>query len=503
MRLRLRHISRAFGDVQALDDVSLDIRPGEIISLLGENGAGKSTLMNVAFGLVRPDSGVIEIDGVEQHLASPADALEAGIGMVHQHFMLIGNFTVTENVTLGREPRTWFGWIRRNVARAYVQQAAHGNGIDVDPNAMTDLLPVGVRQRVEILKVLTRDAQVVILDEPTAVLTPQETDVLLDAIRAMRDSGKAVVFISHKLREVRSISDRIVVMRHGRIVRECAPDATEDELAHLMVGRDVVLTADRGEPNVGPVRIEIDDLSLSNPEGRAVLRGVSFQVRAGEIVGIAGVEGNGQSELVRCIQRLLQPTEGRIRIDGTDILTLNTHQVLDMGVGIVSEDRSREGIIAAFTVAENLALERCQQPPITRLGVMRPSVMRHMAQELMEAFDIRPRKPDEPAGQLSGGNQQKVVVARALATHPRSLVLAQPTRGLDVGSIESVHRHIVSARDGGAAVVLVSAELDEIIALSDRILVMYEGRIVGELPSGSSRREIGMLMSGARTGSAA
>jgi len=496
MKLELRGITKTFGALVANDHIDLTVEPGEIHCLLGENGAGKSTLMNVLYGLLQADSGQILLDDVVQHFKGPGEAMKAGIGMVHQHFMLIPVFTVAENVMLGHEPTKFAGTLDLATARERVREISARFGFDVDPDALVEDLPVGVQQRVEIIKALSRDAKVLVFDEPTAVLTPQETDELMAIMRQLRDAGTAIVFITHKLREVREVADRITVIRLGKVVGEASPTASNEELATLMVGRDVDLVVDRPPATPGADRLVVEGLTVADQTGHLVVNDVSFAVRAGEIVGVAGVQGNGQTELTEALVGLQHVLRGRILLDGDDITKDRVRAVLDAGVGYIPEDRSADGLVKQFSVAENLMLDRSNGAPFVRFGALQRATLAKFAQETVEAFDIRTPSIGEQAGRLSGGNQQKVVVAREMSREIGLLVASQPTRGVDVGSIEFIHKRIVAARDQGVAVLVVSTELEEIQALSDRIIVMYRGRIVGVVPGDTSRETLGLMMAG-------
>ncbi len=497
MRLELQQITKRFGSLVANDAIDLVVESGEIHALLGENGAGKSTLMNVLYGLYQPDDGRILLDDVPRSFAGPGDALAAGIGMVHQHFMLVPVFTVAENVMLGHE---WtagpFGRLDRRTARARVRELSERYGLDVDPDALVADLPVGVQQRVEILKALLGEAKVLILDEPTAVLTPQEIDDLIRVMNELRDAGTSIVFITHKLREVRAIADRITVIRRGKVVGSAEPTASESELAAMMVGRDVSLTVAKSAAEPGPVALEVRGLTVADDRGQTTVSDVSFSVAGGEIVALAGVQGNGQEELVESLLGLRVPAAGSILIDGSDIAGCPISDTLARGVGFVPEDRQHDGIVGGFSVAENLVLDLYDRPEFSRGLSLRLDRIADNARTRVAEFDIRTPSPDLPAATLSGGNQQKLVIAREMSRPLRVFIASQPTRGVDVGAQEFIHRRIVAERDNGTAVVIVSTELDEVLGLADRILVMYRGRIIGELPAGASRDEVGLMMAG-------
>ena len=495
MRLELRGITKTFGSLVANNGIDLTVEPGEIHALLGENGAGKSTLMNVLYGLLQADEGEILLDGAPQHFRGPGDAMRAGIGMVHQHFMLIPVFTVAENLMLGNEPSRG-PVLDLATARRRVVEISERFGFGIDPDARIEDLPVGVQQRVEIVKALSRDARVLVFDEPTAVLTPQETDELMVIMRQLREAGTAIVFITHKLREVREVADRITVIRLGSVVGEAEPTATNAQLATLMVGRAVDLVVDKTAAEPGADCLVVEDLTIAGPLGHLVVNELSLTVRAGEIVGVAGVQGNGQTELAEAILGLVKPRSGRIRLEGDDITKARPRRVLDSGVGFIPEDRSVDGLIRSFTVAENLMLDRSNGAPFVRAGGIRQGVLAAFAADRVDAFDIRTPSPLEQVGRLSGGNQQKVVVARELSRELRLLVASQPTRGVDVGSIEFIHKQIVATRDAGVGVLLISTELEEIQALADRIAVMYHGRIVGIVPGDTPRETLGLMMAG-------
>ncbi|MFB2555179.1 ABC transporter ATP-binding protein [Herbiconiux liangxiaofengii] len=496
MKLELRGITKRFGALTANDHIDLTVEPGEIHCLLGENGAGKSTLMNVLYGLYQADEGEIVLDDVVQHFSGPGDAMNAGIGMVHQHFMLIPVFTVAENVMLGHEQTGFAGRLDLAAARKRVREISDQFGFDVDPDALVDDLPVGVQQRVEIIKALSRDAKVLVFDEPTAVLTPQETDELMQIMRLLKERGTSIVFITHKLREVREVADRITVIRLGKVVGEASPTATNAELASLMVGRAVELTVHKEPAQPGAAALVVEGLSVIDPRGQVVVDNVSFDVKAGEILAIAGVQGNGQTELTEALMGLQERVTGDVTLDGRSLRGLSVRKVLDSGVGFVPEDRKEDGLVGEFTIAENLMLDRSESEPFVKAGGLQLSYLRTFAEDKSREFDVRSQGIETEVGRLSGGNQQKVVLARELSRELRLFVAAQPTRGIDVGSIEFVHKRIVATRDQGIPVVVVSTELDEVVALADRIAVMYRGAIVGIVPGTTSRDVLGLMMAG-------
>ncbi|WP_085369175.1 ABC transporter ATP-binding protein [Leifsonia sp. NCR5] len=496
MKLELRGITKRFGALVANDHIDLTVEPGEIHCLLGENGAGKSTLMNVLYGLYQADEGEILLDDVVQHFAGPGDAMKAGIGMVHQHFMLIPVFTVAENVMLGHEETGFAGRLDLNAARKRVREISDRFGFDVDPDALIEDLPVGVQQRVEIIKALSQNAKVLVFDEPTAVLTPQETDELMAIMRQLKEQGTAIVFITHKLREVREVADRITVIRLGKVVGETEPTATNTEMASMMVGRAVELTVHKEPATPGAPALIVRDLSVIDPIGQLVVNNVSFDVKAGEILAIAGVQGNGQTELTEAILGLQPRVEGTIELDGKHIQGHSVRRVLDAGVGFVPEDRNEDGLVGEFTIAENLMLDRSNGEPFVKGGNLQLGYRTEFAEDKIKEFDVRAQGVDTKVGKLSGGNAQKVVLARELSRDLSLFVAAQPTRGLDVGSIEFVHKRIVATRDAGIPVIVVSTELDEVAALADRIAVMYRGGIVGIVPGNTSRAVLGLMMAG-------
>jgi general nucleoside transport system ATP-binding protein len=501
--LELTGITKRFPGVVANDDVHFELVKGEVHALLGENGAGKSTLMNILYGLYHPDEGEIRMNGNPVRIHSPREAIDVGIGMVHQHFMLIPVMTVAENIVLASEPTTG-PFIDLDTAKAKVADISRRFGLAVNPGARIESISVGQQQRVEILKALYRGADILILDEPTAVLTPQEAGELFDVIRSLKEQGKSIIFITHKLNEVLEIADRITVLRRGKTVETVPREgATEEGLARMMVGREVLLRVEKGAAQPGNPLLTVEDVVVQDERGLEAVRGVSFRVRAGEIVGIAGVDGNGQSELVDAISGLRKPESGKIVVSGDDVTFEGCRECLDAGIGHIPEDRHRRGLVLDFTLAENLGLHEYKTPPESRFGWLYPRRLTQRAREILREFDVRGGGPETPAASLSGGNQQKVVVAREVSRNPDVLVAAQPTRGLDVGAIEFVHRRLVQERDEGRAILLVSFELDEILSLSDRILVMYEGRIVGEYPPDVTPEELGIAMTGGRREKAA
>ncbi len=480
----------------ANDHIDLVVEPGEIHALLGENGAGKSTLMNVLYGLLQPDEGEILVDGTPLHIKSPSDAINAGIGMVHQHFMLVPVFTVAENVVLGAERVGAAGLLDRRRAREEVIEVSNRYGMAVDPDAVVEDIPVGVQQRVEIIKALTRDVDLLILDEPTAVLTPQETDDLLENMRSLKASGKSIVFITHKLREVKAIADRITVVRRGRTVATTSPDTGEDELASLMVGRSVSLTVAKTKRKPGAAVLEVSGLAVNDERGHRAVDGVDLVVREGEVLGIAGVQGNGQTELVEAIMGLRPVLTGEIRLEGRTVHGLSTRDILRSGVGYVPEDRTEDGLVMEFSVAENLVLDMYHAEPFGSRFALNAAAINESAGARIGQFDIRTTSSQAMASSLSGGNQQKLIVAREMSRPLKLFVAAQPTRGVDVGSIEFIHNRIIHERDAGTAVLVVSSELDEVIALADRIAVMYRGRVIATVTPDVPREEIGLLMAG-------
>jgi simple sugar transport system ATP-binding protein len=495
-KLELRGITKTFGTLVANDHIDLTVEEGQIHALLGENGAGKTTLMNILYGLMQPDEGEVLVDGAPIKVHSPRDAIAAGIGMVHQHFMLIPVFTVAENVMLGVERTHVLGILDRRRARKDVRELSTRYGLSVDPDAIVENLPVGVQQRVEIVKALVREANVLILDEPTAVLTPGETEELFRIMDELRKGGRSIVFITHKLKEVQAIADVVTVIRRGKVIGSLPPTASDNELAAMMVGRNVELVVHKEEAQPGEPVLTVTDLTVESDLEQHAVKGISFEVRAGEILGVAGVQGNGQTELCETLIGLRVPLEGSIVVDGRDVAGSTPRQVLQAGVGYIPEDRTEDGLVSSFSVADNLILDVYDRPPYGSRVALNLKTIAKAAEKSVSEFDIRTSSIDTPAGTLSGGNQQKVIVARELGRELRVLIANQPTRGLDVGSIEFVHKRIVEARDSGTAVLIISTELDEIFALSDRIAVMYDGRITGFRPPTVTAENLGLLMAG-------
>ena len=495
--LEMGGITKRFPGVVANDHVDFDLRKGEVHALLGENGAGKSTLMNILYGLYKPDEGEILSRGQNVSFHSAKNAIDRGIGMVHQHFMLIPVMTVAENIVLATEPTTAGVLLDYDEAVKRVRDISERFGLAVNPTARVENISVGQEQRVEILKALYRGAEILILDEPTAVLTPQEAGELFGIIKSLQAEGTSIIFISHKLNEVLEIADRITVLRRGKKIDTVPREgATESGLAKMMVGREVLLRVEKKPAEPGDALLEVRDLQVNDDRGLAVVQDVSFVVRAGEIVGIAGVEGNGQSELIEAITGLRRAEGGQIAVAGQVMAHASARKMLDAGVGHIPEDRQRRGLVLEFTIAENIALHDYCYPPDSRWGWLFPRRLVERARNLIREFDVRGGGPNTRAGALSGGNQQKVVAAREVARDPKVLIAAQPTRGLDVGAIEFLHRRLIEERDEGRAILLVSLELDEVMSLSDRLLVMYEGRVVGEHGADASEEEIGLEMLG-------
>jgi ABC-type uncharacterized transport system ATPase subunit len=495
--LELRGITKRFPGIVANDQIDFDLRRGEVHALLGENGAGKSTLMSVLYGLYHPDEGEIRINGKQIAFRSAKDAIDAGIGMVHQHFMLVPVMTVAENIVLATEPTHAGVLLDYDSARSRVRDLANTFKFAVDPDERIENITVGQQQRVEILKALYRNADILILDEPTAVLTPQESHELFQILKTLQQEGMSIIFISHKLNEVLEIADRITVLRRGKKIDTVPREgATREGLARLMVGREVLLRVEKPSAKPGDVLLQVEDLRVFDDRHLEAVRGVSLQVRAGEIVGIAGVDNNGQSELIDAIAGLRKPAAGQVRIVDRDVTGASAKKVLDSGLGHIPEDRQRRGLVLEFSIAENAALEDYRHEPDSRYGWLFPRRLIARAIRLIKEFDVRGGGPQTRAGSLSGGNQQKLVVGREVSRDPRVLIAAQPTRGLDVGAIEYVHRRLVTERDEGRAILLISLELDEILSLSDRILVIYEGGIVGEFGPDATEEELGLAMTG-------
>jgi general nucleoside transport system ATP-binding protein len=495
--LSVENITKRFGSVTANDNISLEVKAGEIVALLGENGAGKSTLVKAIFGLVKPDSGTIKIKGGVLAPGDTARAIASGVGMVHQHFQLVPVMTVTENLILGDEP-TRGGFVQLKRAREEVARISEKYGLAIDPDATIEDLPVGMAQRVEILKALRRDVSLLILDEPTAVLTPQETDELLEVLKNLAKSGVGILFITHKLREVMAVADRIVVLRNGKMAGSTTPhESSESGLAQMMVGREVVLQVDKSEAKAGSVALEVNEMHVRDDRKLESVKGISFQVRAGEILGIAGVEGNGQRELVEAICGMRNRESGTVSVKGRELPNLNPKSAHESGVSHIPEDREKHGLVSTYSISDNLVLNRFDHVPFARGWIRNHNEVDSNGTKLVDEFDIRTPSPNLPAGSLSGGNKQKVVVARELSQNLDVVVAAQPTRGVDVGSIEFIHNQLIAARDRGTAVLLVSAELDEILSLSDRIAVIYGGKIVATVDAkNADRNQIGRMMAG-------
>jgi ABC-type uncharacterized transport system ATPase subunit len=497
--LELRGITKRFPGVLANDHVDLDLRKGEVHALLGENGAGKSTLMNILYGLYKPDEGEILLRGERVEIDSPHDAIAHGIGMVHQHFMLIPVMTVAENIVLAAEPKKGGILLDTAAAERRVRELAEQFKFHIDPHAKVQDITVGQQQRVEILKALYRGAEILILDEPTAVLTPQEATELFEILKRLVAEGMSVIFISHKLNEVLEIADRITVLRRGKKVDTIPREgATEELLARMMVGREVLLRVDKKPAQPGAAAMTVTDLHVLDDRGLEAVRGVSLTVRTGEIVALAGVDGNGQTELIDAITGLRKPASGKVVVAGKDLTGKSAHEYLEHGVGHIPEDRHRRGLVLEFSLAENLVLHDYAKRPFASRGLLHPKAIVEYARNLLKEFDVRGGTPETRAASLSGGNQQKVVIAREVSRDPQALIAAQPTRGLDVGAIEFVHRRLVEERDEGRAVLLVSLELEEVLSLADRILVIYEGQIVGEFDPSVTEEQLGIAMTGGR-----
>jgi simple sugar transport system ATP-binding protein len=500
--VELRGITKTFGSLVANDHIDLKVSDGQIHAILGENGAGKSTLMNILYGLIAPDSGEIFVDGKPVTIHEPSDALNAGIGMVHQHFMLIPVFTVAENIVLGHEKIKGIGTLDLDEARQAIIDIAKRFNFEIDPDAVVETLPVGVQQRVEIIRALIYNAKVIILDEPSAVLTPQETDELLRVMKELREQGKAIIFITHKLREVQEAADEITIIRRGKVVGQAKPSASQEELASMMVGRPVELDVNKKKFQPGKEILAISHLKVSDATGRALVSEINFSIREGEVLAIAGVQGNGQTELARAIMNLEEFVSGSITLEGHELVEKTVRDSLHSGIAYVPESRELDGLISSFTIAENLILDVFDMSPNARGPMLDLGLISDNAEKQVKEFDVRTQSVTDAVSSLSGGNKQKVVLARELSRPVKLLVAAQPTRGLDVGSIEFVHERILAERDAGRAVLLFSTELDEVMALADRIAVMYKGSIIDIVSPDVSRSELGLLMAGVKGKSA-
>ncbi len=498
--LELKGITKRFPGVLANDHIDLTLEDGEIHALLGENGAGKTTLMNILYGLYQPDEGEVFVKGKPITVNSPSDAIKEGIGMVHQHFMLVPVFTVTENVMLGEEDLRPGGLLDRRAAAAKIRQISEQYNLEVDPDAHVEDIPVGVQQRVEIIKLLYREANILILDEPSAVLTPQEVEELFNIMHSLVSQGKSIIFITHKLKEVLEVADRITVIRRGKVIGTTTPsDADQSKLAEMMVGREVNLEVEKGAAEPEEVVLQVKDLVVLDQRHQVSVDGVSFEVKGGEVLGIAGVQGNGQTELVEALTGLAQPQSGQVMINGEDFTGASPRRITEAGVAHVPEDRQADGLVLPFPVEDNLILNTYYLPPFSRGVVLQEGKIRKSADQRIKDFDIRTPGARTPAGSLSGGNQQKVIVAREFSRPIKLLIAAQPTRGLDVGSIEYIHSRLIQKRDDGCAILLISTELDEILGLSDRIAVMYRGEIVETLDASQATKEgLGLLMAGVK-----
>jgi simple sugar transport system ATP-binding protein len=495
MSIELKAITKKFGSLVANDSIDLKVARGEIHAILGENGAGKSTLMNIVYGLAKADSGKIFVEDKEVIINEPADALRYGIGMVHQHFMLIPVFTVAENIALGREESRGV-FLTLDEVKKKIKALADEFKFDIDPDALIEDLPVGVQQRVEIIKALIYDAKVLILDEPTAVLTPQETDELLNIMRTLKKKGTSIIFITHKLREVKDVADKITIIRLGKVVGTTSPDTSQEDLASMMVGRQVDLAPNKSEIKPGRVILDVNKLNVANSLGRKIINSLSLQVKAGEILAIAGVQGNGQSELTRAILNLEDHVQGSIKLDEQEILGLTVQDSLRKGIAYIPESRELDGLIGTFSIAENLILDVHDLAPVAKRGQLNNEYINENSTKLVKEFDIRTQSIFENVSALSGGNKQKVVLARELSRDVKLVVASQPTRGLDVGSIEFVYEKLLSERSANRAILLISSELDEVLELADRIAVIYKGEIVGEVGPDVSREKLGLMMAG-------
>jgi len=497
MSLEIKGITKKFGALVANDSINLKVNDNEILAILGENGAGKSTLMNVVYGLLPADSGEILIDGKKVEINSPADALAVGIGMVHQHFMLVPVFTVAENIVLGHE-QSKRGVLTLTEAKTKIKRIADEFKFEIDPEALIENLPVGVQQRVEIIRALMYDVKVLILDEPTAVLTPQETDELLNMMRILKSKGTSIIFITHKLREVKAVADQIAVIRRGKVVGTVSPSTSQEELASLMVGRTVGLEVKKASSAQGANILKIDKLNIYDGSGRAIVSNLSLEIKSGEILAIAGVQGNGQSEIARAIMNLEPHVSGSVTINGSEILGSTVHESIESGIAFIPESRELDGLIGSFSIAENLILNIHDSKPFAKSGQLSKNAIVRNANDRVEEFDIRAQSIDDSANSLSGGNKQKVVLARELSRDVQLVIASQPTRGLDVGSIEFVHERLLAERASGRAILLISTELDEVTALADRIAVIYRGEILGIVEPTIAREKLGLMMAGVR-----
>ena len=495
MSLELKEITKKFGALVANDQINLKVEKGEIHAILGENGAGKSTLMNIVYGLLPADSGSIFVDGKLVSINEPSDALNCGIGMVHQHFMLVPVFTVAENIVLGHE-KIKRGLLTLDEAKVKIASIAKEFKFEIDPDALIEDLPVGVQQRVEIIRALMYDAKVLILDEPTAVLTPQETDELLSMMKTLKAKGTSIIFITHKLREVRAVADKITIIRLGKVVGITTPESSQEELASMMVGRSVDLIPNKLDVIPGKTILAVTNLNIYNSVGRKIVNNITLEIKAGEILAIAGVQGNGQSEIARALLNLEEHVDGSIKINNNEILGKSVRESLHDGIAFIPESRELDGLIGSFSIAENLILDTHELFPVAKQGQLNKTYIRENAQKLIKEFDVRAQSIFDTASSLSGGNKQKVVLARELSRTVDLVIASQPTRGLDVGSIEFVYERLLSERASNKAVLLISSELDEVTALADRIAVIYKGEIVGVVSPDVSREKLGLMMAG-------
>ena len=501
LAVEMINITKKFGDFTANKDINLDVKKGEIHALLGENGAGKSTLMNILYGLYTPTEGEIRINGEIKDIKDPNEAIKCGLGMVHQHFMLIEPFTVVENIILGMEPKTKLGQIDLKAARKNVMDISEKYGLKIDPDEKIENISVEMQQRVEILKALYRGADILIFDEPTAVLTPQEIDELINIIKGLSEQGKTIIIITHKLREIKAMANRCTIIRHGEKINTVdVSDVTEADLADMMVGRQVELKVEKKDQEPGDTTLKVENLVVKDIRNINKVNGLNLELKSGEILGIAGVDGNGQSELLEALTGLRHIEEGNVYVKDINITNKKPKEIQEVGLFNIPEDRQRRGLVLDFTIAENLILENFSDERFSKKGILKEKEINNFATELSEKFDIRPRDINYLAGDLSGGNQQKIIIAREITNDPEVLIAAQPTRGLDVGAIEYVHKFLVEQRNKGKAVLLISFELDEILKLSDKICVIYEGKIVKTMNrKDTDEREIGLLMAGGKT----